>query len=202
MSGKGKSRCATASWCSPPTRLLRSRLLHLNPKHLLREFGSFAEAMQTQDIQNYVAALRRNHPFERAEHLLQGLRPSQGNDGPASAPGAELPLDRMRAQPDQSSDELKIFRVQQTDAPLVDPLRGRSLASSPDPGTQRRQGVYPQPRERIFPPVVASRVSADTEDPEPAFGKWLVLALFWLMLGAGMFLTFVTFLRPFWRQPG
>src|SRR5258707_9363791 len=52
---------------------LRSRLLQLNPQHLLKEFGSFAQAMQTQDVQNYVAALRRNHPFERAEHLLQGL---------------------------------------------------------------------------------------------------------------------------------
>jgi hypothetical protein len=50
--------------------------------------------------------------------------------------------------------------------------------------------------------VVASRLSADAEDPEPAFGKWLVLALFWLMLAAGMFLTLATFLRPFWRHPG
>jgi hypothetical protein len=182
---------------------LRSRLLQLNPQHLLKEFGSFAEAMQTQDVQNYVAALRRNHPFERAEHLLQGLRPSQSADSPASAHGPDLPLDRrMREQPGESSDELKIFRVQQTDAPLVDPLRGRSLTSSPDPGAKRRQGVHPQPRERNFPPVVANRVPADSEDPEPAFGKWLVLALFWLMLGAGMFLTVVTFLRPFWHRPG
>ena len=181
---------------------LRSRLLQLNPQHLLKEFGSFAEAMQTQDVQNYVTALRRNHPFERAEHLLQGLRPSQSAESPTSAHG-DLPLDRrMREQPGESSDELKIFRVQQTDAPLVDPLRGRSSTSSPDPGAKRPQGVHPQPRERNFPPVVANRVPADSEDPEPAFGKWLVLALFWLMLGAGMFLTVVTFLRPFWHRPG
>src|ERR1700735_3957604 len=50
---------------------LRQRLLHVNPHHLLRPFGSFAEALRSPDVESYVADLRRNYPVETAEQLLQ-----------------------------------------------------------------------------------------------------------------------------------
>src|SRR5262249_45352518 len=58
---------------------LRSHLLQLNPHHLLKPYASFQDAINSLDVQNYVAALRRNHPFEKAEYLLSTLRPSAGD---------------------------------------------------------------------------------------------------------------------------
>jgi hypothetical protein len=52
---------------------LRARLLARNPHHLLKPFATFEEAMKSVDVQNYIAALRRSHPFEKAEHLLATL---------------------------------------------------------------------------------------------------------------------------------
>src|SRR5713101_2068359 len=49
---------------------LRQSLLQLNPHHLLKPYTSFAEAMDSTDIRNYLTALRRSHPYEKAEHLL------------------------------------------------------------------------------------------------------------------------------------
>jgi hypothetical protein len=58
--------------------------------------------MNSVDVQNYVAALRRNHPFEKAEYLLESLRPPAGE-------GASLPQDikivpLASAQPEQAKE--------------------------------------------------------------------------------------------------
>src|SRR5207244_3539469 len=67
---------------------LRGRLLHHNPHHLLKPYSSFAEAMKTADVQNYVGALRRSHPYDKAETMLEELRRSGPHRAaPASAGG-------------------------------------------------------------------------------------------------------------------
>src|SRR5438132_837833 len=52
---------------------LRNRLLQLNPHHLLKPYSSLEEALKSVDVRNYVTALRRSHPYEKAEHLLATL---------------------------------------------------------------------------------------------------------------------------------
>src|SRR6266849_4992682 len=69
---------------------LRGRLLQHNPHHLLKPYSSFAEAMNSMDVQNYVSALRRNHPYEKAEHLLEGLRQGKARP-PTSSPSESEP---------------------------------------------------------------------------------------------------------------
>jgi hypothetical protein len=49
---------------------LRGRLLHANPHHLLKPYASFAEALQSRDVQGYVADLRRTYPPEAAGRSL------------------------------------------------------------------------------------------------------------------------------------
>ena len=51
---------------------LRQKLLQLNPHSLLRPYASFDEALQSSDIQDYVADLRRLYPPTQAEKLLHG----------------------------------------------------------------------------------------------------------------------------------
>jgi hypothetical protein len=49
---------------------LRRRLLELNPHHLLRPFASFADALQSPDIKDLLADLRRQYPPEYAQRLV------------------------------------------------------------------------------------------------------------------------------------
>src|SRR5260370_20385607 len=76
---------------------LREVLLQHNPHHLLKPYANLGEALKSSDIRNYVAALRRSHPYERAEHLLETLT---GDDQEENGP-------KIQKQP----EELKVFRV-------------------------------------------------------------------------------------------
>ena len=76
---------------------VRSKLLHLNPHHLLKPFASLAEAMQSPDVGNYIAGLRRTYPPESAESLLASLR--SGNETPP-APAEEADTQAARPAPD------------------------------------------------------------------------------------------------------
>jgi hypothetical protein len=62
---------------------LRRRLLLTNPHHLLRPYGSMAEAMQSSDVRDYVSDLRTQWPPETLGKLL--------NQPPADAPVAPVP---------------------------------------------------------------------------------------------------------------
>jgi hypothetical protein len=64
---------------------LRSRLLHLSPHNLLRPFPSFAEALASRDIKDYVQDLRRQFPAEQAEKLIANresrfIPPAKGDE--------------------------------------------------------------------------------------------------------------------------
>jgi hypothetical protein len=50
---------------------LRQALLRNNPYHLLCPYDSMAEALQSGDVRDYIAALRRQLSPERAEQLLR-----------------------------------------------------------------------------------------------------------------------------------
>src|SRR5438067_12890922 len=51
---------------------LRNRLLELSPHSLLRPYSSFADALRSSDIQEYIADLRRLFPPAQAAKLLHG----------------------------------------------------------------------------------------------------------------------------------
>jgi len=55
---------------------LRKRLLLTNPHHLLRPYTSMAEAMQSNDVRDYVLDLRKQWP---AESVAKMLKPSSGD---------------------------------------------------------------------------------------------------------------------------
>lgn len=63
---------------------LRRRLLELNPHHLLRPFASFAEAVQSPDVRDLLADLRRQYPPEYVKRLLGK---TERNMAPAPPPG-------------------------------------------------------------------------------------------------------------------
>src|SRR5713101_223049 len=95
---------------------LRGRLLQHNPHHLLKPYFSFAEAMKSADVQNYVSALRRSHPYEKAENLLEGLR--QSGERPASvAPSSPLSKTTpelesgTRKEASEAGEESKVLRM-------------------------------------------------------------------------------------------
>jgi hypothetical protein len=53
---------------------LRGRMLELNPNSLLRPYPSFAAALESLDIQDYLDDLRRQFPPEEAEKMLSQVR--------------------------------------------------------------------------------------------------------------------------------
>jgi hypothetical protein len=63
---------------------LRRAMLEANPNSLLRPFPSFAAALQSLDIQDYLADLRRQYPPDVAEKLLEKVRANPL--GPTSDP--------------------------------------------------------------------------------------------------------------------
>jgi hypothetical protein len=65
---------AYASGRASDAERLRSYLLGLNPNCLLRPFPSFAAAVKSLDIQDYLADLRKQFPPEEAERLLARIR--------------------------------------------------------------------------------------------------------------------------------
>src|SRR6266849_2933479 len=85
---------------------LRGVLLQHNPHHLLKPYTSLAEALKSNDVRNYVAALRRSHPYERAEHLLETLSDDAGAEQTGHT--TDVPAPAKQAQ----KEELQIFRVQ------------------------------------------------------------------------------------------
>jgi hypothetical protein len=65
---------AFASGRGDEAERIRQRMLEANPNSLVRPFPSFAAALQSLDIQDYLADLRRQYPPEEAEKLLIKVR--------------------------------------------------------------------------------------------------------------------------------
>jgi hypothetical protein len=199
---------------------LRGRLLQHNPHHLLKPYSSFAEAMKSVDVQNYVGALRRNHPYEKVEGLLQGLR-----KGTETRPGS-------RQEPPEGREDLKVFRGMDAGkepkaAPSSLPLEGKGGAQK-GPGTQPRPlspSISPSPARpavpaqppptprpagapdilpvsrQSYPALDRLRATASTrEERDPSPAAWVSSGLFLLLLVMGILLAAYTLIRPFLPQ--
>ncbi len=203
---------------------LRTHLLQQNPHHLLRPYGSLAEALQAPDVQSYVADLRRSYSPETAQHLLESLRAEAGSLEPppvAAAPAASAPPEPEPAK--EAPEVLKFYRVQEQSEEVVPPPVAqrqvpvtRALARPPVPSAPvpapapkkpaaakppapakkppRSPAVSPFALEPL-PPVTAGFRPA--EEPGLAAGYWVCSGLFVLLLLASLTLAVYTFARPF-----
>jgi hypothetical protein len=176
---------------------LRGRLLQHNPHHLLKPYSSFAEAMKSRDVQNYVGALRRNHPYDKVEGLLQGLHKSDRGHG-------------ARQEPPEGPEDLKVFRGMdggkepRATPPSPSARPAVPAQSSPPPSPTRPAGApdtLPVSRQP-YPSLDKLRAitAAAREDRDPSPGAWVAIVLFILVLVLGISLAGYTLLRPFLPQ--
>ncbi len=172
---------------------LRAHLLRLNPHHMLRPFGSFAEALCSPDVQSYVNELRRTYPPQAAQQMLDKVQghhaPGMGSDEDPENPILETlkvydapdetrtpspPLPRATALPPPTLGVPK---------PAQRPARP---AAQPPPPTPRPTTLppprvaFPPPRTSAAPPspprlprVVPERapVAAPPREPVPVSGS-------------------------------
>lgn len=195
---------------------LRQRLLQGNPHHMLKPFSSFAQALQSTNIQIYIHDLQTNYPPETAEGLLQDVRTGVPPASPPSNVPQTAPLIEIHDEPTlplgMATESLKVYPLrdepEQTlparppaqPAPLNRPAE-RKPAAKPE-----RPSPLPTPAPRSQPvPPRSTRVPAapapmplppPPEHAAPA-GAWLSLLLFGMTVTAGVALAVYTVARPF-----
>jgi hypothetical protein len=183
--------------------LLRGRLLKHNPHHLLKPYRSFSEAMKVTDVQNYVFGLRRSHPHDKAEILLDGLR--------RDAKFGTITRNPLPAGPEND----KVLRVSDGgEAPKgpAGPAKPPSPSKSPSPARSDLPPALAPVRLAATPETVPLRrepfadldelrkAQPQTADREPNAGAWVATGLFFLVLVMGIVLAVYTTLRPFLPQ--
>ena len=185
---------------------LRQRLLQGNPHHMLKPFSSFAQALQSNNVQIYVHDLQVNYPPETAENLLQNLR--SGADSTAALPQT-APLIEIRDEPTlplgNPSESLKVYPLREEAAsppanPTPPPNRPSPRKPATAPPAARPQPTVPVSSIPARPPQpAAAPISPPPPPPEPAApgGAWLALLLFGMTVTAGVALAAYTLARPF-----
>lgn len=202
---------------------LRSRLLQHNPHHLLKPYTSFEEAMKAVVVQNYVSALRKSHPYEKAEDLLEGFRQNEdlaATLSPASPRAKTSPEIQggPRKEPSKAGEDLKVFRTQEkAEEPKAAPARPPSQVNPASPGTSPppARPVQPTPSSQAPPagrpagapeilplrrepyPAMDKLRPAPTELEEPGPGAWVCSGLILLVVLIAILLGVYTFSRPF-----
>jgi hypothetical protein len=186
---------ALASGQRDQAERLRQRLLTLNPHHLLKPFTSLGQALQSPDIQEFVADLRRQCPPESAAQILEARR--NGVPPTGLAPVVKSP-----------EPELKVYRLQEAaEVPAV-PAENHSAptpaAPSAPPPARPRPAVPVRPRatespyaKDLFDAVSAKRKGPKLEDSDA--GAWIAMVLFILVLIGAVALAGYTLLVPFFR---
>jgi hypothetical protein len=198
---------------------LRQRLLQGNPHHMLKPFSSFAQAMQSTNIQIYIHDLQANYPPQTAEELLHDLRSGTTPAPPAAderdaligtGPGIN-PVIEIREEPTLplgSAKALEVFPLRDEpkpaarSSPPVKPAQPnrpapRKTAEPPAANPPRR------PRPQSMPPRSTAPASPQPPlSPETApAGIWLTFILFGMTVTAGIALALYTLARPFLPRP-
>lgn len=129
---------------------LRNRLLQVNPHHLLKPFTSFAQAMISPDVENYVRDLRLNYPLETAESLLRALR-EPAEEAAVTAANAATARANDDATVRMGAPQAQVYKVQDPDATVHQrPAAPRPLPRQPAP-------VAPGPRKIVISPPAAKK---------------------------------------------
>jgi hypothetical protein len=199
---------------------LRQRLLQGNPHHMLKPFNSFAQALQSSNIQIYVHDLQVNYPPETAERLLQDLR-SGASPSDAAADGGEHTLkttpqqttpiiaihDESTLPLGSSPEPLKVYPLSDqpkrpaSSAPPAKPTNlNRPAPRKAAPPAAVNPPPRPAPRSQPAPPRAAAPrpdlPPPPSEAAAPA-GAWLTLFLFGMTVTAAIALAVYAFARPF-----
>jgi hypothetical protein len=173
---------------------LRQRLLHGNPHHLVRPFRSFAEALQSPDVQGYVADLRRNYPPETAEQLLQ----STWKKKPVEP--TRLPLPARATAAAEEERELKVYRGRETAEEAIPMAEAIPEPEPPKPVPLRMPApvAWTKPSTPVTPRKVLADPVPEPDDEGPTgFGFWVSSFLFVLTLLVGVMLLGYSLARPF-----
>ncbi len=194
---------------------LRQRLLQGNPHHMLKPFSSFAQALQSSNIQIYIHDLQMNYPPKTADSLLHKLR---GGPEPTVSIPQTAPLIEIRDEPtlplSGTADSLKVYPLRPEPEPTVPPaaqVKPTHLNRPIPPAAPARTPTLnaPVPRAQPVPsrPLVPPRPARPAVAPaaplppstEPAApgGAWLTLLLFGMTVTAGIALGVYTLARPF-----
>ncbi len=208
---------------------LRQRLLQGNPHHMLKPFSSFAQALQSTNIQVYIHDLQANYPPQTAETLLQDLRSSGAPASPAAneeetlmgiGPPRINPIIEIRDEPTlplgPTNEPLKVYPLRDEPKPAVPPAapakpaqanRPAQRPSPAPPSKAAKKGAPtdnppPRPRAQPIPPRSAAPAAVPPPPSEtvPA-GAWLPLILFGMTVTAGIALAVYTLARPFLPMP-
>jgi hypothetical protein len=183
----------------------RTRLLQINPHHLLKPFASMADALKSPDVQGYVVELRRAYPPQSAEQLLESQKATATQPAPrAAAPkpphtsdaGEEPPLKVFRGktmpeEPSPSRQPPKPLPSWEPSAPAPK-SPARMVPPSPPPApAQRTRPAYPaSPSPAPAPP-------RPPEEFDSLQGRWVSSTLFVVMLLFSLVLAGYCFARPF-----
>ena len=205
---------------------LRQRLLQGNPHHMLKPFSSFAQALQSSNIQIYIHDLQVNYPAETVEGLLRNLRsgvsppPDSGQgDNTLGMVPRTAPLIEIRDEPTlplgTSINALKVYPLRDEPEPTLPPAppvkqthlnRPASRKPSPSPPSAHpaeRPSTLNTPSPRSQPtlprpmPIVQRPLLYRPPNRRRRAGVWLSLLLFGMTVTAGVTLAFYTLARPF-----
>lgn len=154
---------------------LRQALLRANPYHLLCPYGSMSEALQSGDVRDYVADLRRQLPPQRVEQMLteNALR-AEGVYDIAQDSRPPTPLE-MTPTPEA---------VSRPPRPAIPPPR-KPVAPAPLPT-----------RQTISPVADIGEPPPPPSEQAPGAGRVVATFLFLLGLLLGAAAFFLAFVMP------
>lgn len=157
---------------------LRRQLLQHSPHHLLKPYGSFAQAVEAPDLAAYIKDLRQSYPPETAGTLLASLRKegvtARGNAPPRSpaqsgepatrtpSPRMNPPLDATQPPPKAEPAIYKMRDVKDESAPsdvaatLPPNTRYADLAATLPPNSRHPDLAATLPPEGVRVPGASS----------------------------------------------
>jgi hypothetical protein len=188
---------------------LRSRLLQVNPHHMLKPYASFTQALKAPDVQTYVKDLRVNYPANVAEDLLRTLQAEEKRPAIA-APSVPVASDDLFLNSKEVHHDLaptaphgalaapyELAPLRPDSRPQTLPLQGAVPARPAPPVPRRREPVRPHsPLPPPLPFAAEPRQVRTTTESQAAAGSWLTVLLFLVVLAAAVALVGFTFLRP------
>ncbi|HEV3205129.1 MAG TPA: hypothetical protein VGY77_12130 [Gemmataceae bacterium] len=199
---------------------VRGQLLAVNPHHLIKPFDSFAEALKSIDVKNYVEGLRRQYDPNKARELLRSLGSQKEAQAAAKGATGASPSGKSGAHPQPDAPKVYRFQEEKGEGPSFPagvpiPPRGKSAEEiprrpvssiplgrvNPAAPTANPEVTDISPRSpRWLPPETSSSWLPEGNDAERAeftAGAWVATGLYWVLLVAGLGLTAYTLGGPF-----
>ena len=198
---------------------LRQRLLQANPHHMLKPFSTFAQALQSSNIQIYIHDLQTNYPTDKAQRLLHELKSGHSEaiaEIPQTAPLILFPDEPtlqienppeppkvipLHPEPEPTQPATYPLKPTEFDRPaprkpktVLPPASKASRPAARDTAAPRAQPTVPRPAPRRSRPLI---IPPEEEEVIVPAGAWLTYLLFGMTVTAGLALAVYTLARPF-----